>query len=59
MFKLFEHSKYMIINKIVNSWNFDSFPNRSILKNFYRAKLKNFRNWMFFETARFWKFLEF
>ena len=59
MFKLFEHSKYMIIYKIVNSWNFDSFPNWSILKICYCSKLNNFRNLMFVVIAKFWKFLEF
>ena len=44
MFKLFEHSKYIIIYMIVNLCNFDSFPNCSILKNLYCSKLNNFRN---------------
>ena len=34
----------MIIYKIVNSWNFDSSPNYSILKICYCSKLKIFRN---------------
>ena len=54
--KIFKHSKYMIIYKIVNSWKFDSFPNCSILKICYCSKLKNFRNLMFFEIEKFWNF---
>ena len=52
MFKLFEHLKYMLIYKIVNSWNFDGFPNCSILKKFYCSQLNNFRNYKFFEFAK-------
>ena len=58
-FKLFEHSKYMIICKIVNLWSSDSFPNRSILEIYYCSKLNNFRNFMFFEIAKYGKFFEF
>ena len=49
----------MIIYKIVNSWNFDRFPNCSILKICYRSKLNTFSNLMSFEIAKFWKFFEF
>ena len=49
----------MIIYKIVNSWNFDSFPNCRILKICYCSELNFFRNLMFFEIAKFGKFLEF
>ena len=59
MFKLFEHSKYMIMYKIFNSWNFYSFSNCSILKVCYCSKLNNFRNLMFFEMEKFGKFVIF
>ena len=49
----------MVIYKIVNSWNFDSFPNCGILKIYYCSRLKNFRNLMFFEIEKLGKFLEF
>ena len=49
----------MIIYKIVNSWNFDSFSNCSIWKFAIVRKLNNFRNFTFFEIAKFGKFLEF
>ena len=51
LFKLFELSKYMIIYKIGNLWNFDSFPNCKILKSCYFSKLYNFRN-----LGHFWNF---
>ena len=56
LFKLFKHLKYMLIYKIVNSWNFDRFPNCSILKIWCCSKLDNFRNLMFVEIAKFGKF---
>ena len=46
----------MIIYKIVNSWNFDSFPNCGILKICYRSKLNNFRNFIFFSNCKILKF---
>ena len=55
-FKTFEHSKYMIIYKIVNSWNVNGFPNCSILKIWclykYLGHFWNFQNWRFFELFR-------
>ena len=42
----------MRIKKIVNSWNFNSFLNCSILKIYYCSKLKNSRNFMFFEISK-------
>ena len=55
----------MIIYKIKNVWNFDSFPNRKILKICYFSKFQKFddsRNckiWEIFEIfiiANFWNF---
>ena len=59
LFKLFEHSKYMIIYKIKNSWNVNSFPNCSIFKICYFSKLNILKYLMFFEIGIFGKFLEF
>ena len=55
MFELFEHSKYMIIYKIVNSWNFGSSPSCSILKICYCSKSNNFRNLIFSRNWNIWK----
>ena len=58
--KLFENSKYMIIHKIVNLWNVDSFPNCSIVKIcFFISKCNNSKNLMFFEIGIFGTCLEF
>ena len=59
LFRLFEHLNCMIIYKIDNSTNFDSFRKCRILKNFYSSKMNNFRNFMIFEIVKFGKFLEF
>ena len=56
MFKLFEHSKYMIIYKIGNLWNLDSFPNWKISKICYFSKTNNFKNLMIFEIGKCLKF---
>ena len=58
MFELFEHSKYMIIYKIGNLWNFDRFPNCKILKICYFSKLYNLRNWIILEIVQFGKLQE-
>ena len=58
LFKLFERSKYMIIHKIENLWNFDSFPNCKVWKTYYFSKLNNFKNLMF-KIVRFGKFFQF
>ena len=50
VFELFEHSKYMIIYKLGNLWNFKSFRNCKIL---YFFKLNNFINLMIFEIGKF------
>ena len=58
LLKLFEHSKYMIIYKIGDLRNFNSFPNCKTLKILHLLKLKNFRNLMIYETVKFGKFFE-
>ena len=49
MFELLEHSKYMIIYKIRNFWNFDSFKNCQILKICQFSKLRISEIWLFYE----------
>ena len=53
LFKLFEHSKHMIIDQIGNLWNFDSFQNCKISKIFYFLKLYNFEIFYFFKFYNF------
>ena len=42
LFELFKYSKYMIIHRIGNLWNFDSFTNCEILEIFGIFKVGNF-----------------
>ena len=56
LFKLLEHSKYMIIYGIENFWNFDSFTNCEILKICWFSKLNNFRNLIILWTCQSRKF---
>ena len=54
--KLFEHSKYMIFYKILNSWNFNSFPNCSISKIWCFLKLEYLENFTNFSNSKFFEF---
>ena len=55
-FKIYEHSKYIIIYQTGNFWNFDSFPDCQILKISWFSKLKNFRNSIFLWISQQRKF---
>ena len=49
----------MIVYKIANLWNFDSFPNFKTLNICYCSKLNDFRNLMILKIIKFGKFSEF
>ena len=53
LFKLFEQSKYKIIYKFENLWNFDSFQKRKILEIFGNFHIENFWN---FTNSKFCEF---
>ena len=55
LFKLFEHSKYIINHKIGNLWYSDSFRNCKIWEIFGKYKIanfSNFRNSTFLELSK-------
>ena len=52
-------TQYMLVYKIGNLWNFDSFRNLKILKICYFSQLNKFRNLTVLKIVRFGKFLEF
>ena len=49
----------MVIDKMGDSWNFDSFPNCKILKIWYFSKLNNFKNLEIFGIFQIEIFLSF
>ena len=55
LFKLFEHSKYMIIYKSENLSNVDSLPNFKFLK-FHKLQVFWFSNFRIFQIGHFWHF---
>ena len=55
LFKLCKHSKYEIIYRLGNLWNFYGFPNCKILKMIYFSILYNFRNFRIFKIGKFGK----